>query len=71
MSTVEETLRTALKRRRLCINWLSFEYKVLTHALGHRPSPAEHREHTFKILAAIWDDDEQTAAGSQPDVTAP
>jgi hypothetical protein len=51
--------RQDLKRWRLCINWLSFEHGMLVAALGRKPTPTEHREHALKVLAAIWDEDEQ------------
>jgi hypothetical protein len=51
-----------LKRWRLVVNWLSFEYQLLEQELGRTPTIAERREHAQKILDAVWAEDEQWKA---------
>jgi hypothetical protein len=50
------------KRWNLCVKWLAFERELLAHELGRKPTLSEQREHTLKVLAAIWDSEAQQIA---------
>jgi len=50
------------KRWNLCGKWLAFERGLLEQTLGREATFTEHREHTLKVLDAIWDREAQQIA---------